>query len=99
MDTAQAELFDEYGYDTDSDAVEAIEDLAEDLGGLEYALDAFEDAYCGQWESLEAYAWHLTEECNPELMNAPIGYRIELDMIAWQCDYWISSNGHVFRNV
>lgn len=59
----------------------------------------FEDAYQGQWADMESFAWDFYESTD---VSGPVppGFRLEVDIVAWECDYWISPNGHVFdRNV
>ncbi|WP_026415446.1 antirestriction protein ArdA [Actinomadura oligospora] len=52
---------------------------------IQYALDYFEDAYHGCWRSLEDYALDFYEEAYGD--PAPPGYRVEIDEIAWRCDF------------
>lgn len=61
-------------------------------------LPEFEDVYCGQYDSLEEYALEVFDEIHSAEVIIPLGYVLEVDIVAWRCDYMISDNGHVFRN-
>lgn len=79
---------------------EAFGDYLAYVGGtdhLDEALETFEDRYEGQHKSIEDFAWSQADELWPDLSMCPSGFRVEVDVIAWECDYWISDNGHVFR--
>lgn len=72
------------------------------LGGIEYldeAISNWQDAFCGNFESMEDYAWNYAEEVYPELASLPAGFTVRVDTIAWEQDHWISSTGNVFRYV
>lgn len=58
-------------------------------------VDDFRDSYCGEYDSLRDYALELFEDLYG--IDIPQGYMIEVDEVAWRCDYWIES-GHVFRS-
>lgn len=66
---------------------------------LDWAMSSFSEAYMGQWKSLEDFAWDYAEEALGVELTRLYGFRIEVDLVAWECDYWISDNGHVFRNL
>lgn len=88
--------------DLDESDRQAFGDYLDHVGGnaqLDYALSSFRDAYCGQWDCIEDYAWSYAEDAYPELANCPSGFRVEVDTIAWECDHWISNSGHVFRSL
>lgn len=66
---------------------------------LDEAIQNFEDAYQGQWNDMESFAWDFYERTD---VSGPVppGFRLEVDLDVWECDYWISPNGHVFdKNV
>ncbi|WP_441248959.1 hypothetical protein [Kitasatospora sp. McL0602] len=82
--------------------IEALTQYAAHVGGAEYAVESFEDAYQGQWSSLEDFAHDQLMELDDEYraaMEGFRGWRPELDVIAWQCDYFITGDGHVFRSI
>lgn len=60
-----------------------------------------EDVYEGQWSDLDDFAhdqlWS-TSEVYRDAVNAQ-GFMTSIDTIAWQCDFYRSDNGHVFRSV
>jgi antirestriction protein len=62
----------------------------------------FEDAYAGQWDSLEDYALNFFEEIYADTVLPIPGFRIEVDIVAWECDFFTldAADGgvHVFRN-
>ncbi|MFD8318935.1 hypothetical protein [Kitasatospora purpeofusca] len=65
------------------------------------AVDRFEDAYRGRWESLDAYAhdqlW-ATDAAYRAACNESDTGRVRIDTVAWRSDYaW--ADGHVFRNL
>ncbi|MEO3863434.1 antirestriction protein ArdA [Acrocarpospora sp. B8E8] len=71
------------------------------IGGVDYldtAISDWQDHYCGQFKSIEDYAWSFAEDVYPDLANMPPGFRVEVDTVAWECDHWISANGHVFSS-
>ncbi|KOV10161.1 hypothetical protein ADK60_38600 [Streptomyces sp. XY431] len=82
--------------------LEALTAYAAHVGNAEYAVETFEDAYCGEWADLEDFAHDQLMETDTEYraaMEGCRGWRPTLDMIAWQCDYFHASSGHVFRSV
>ncbi|WP_328953655.1 antirestriction protein ArdA [Kitasatospora purpeofusca] len=82
--------------------LEALTAYAAYTGNAEYAVETFEDAYCGQWDDLEDFAHDQLMETDAEYraaMESCRGWRPSLDMIAWQCDYTHTTGGHVFRSV
>ena len=84
----------------DADRREAFADYLALVGGVErlkYALETFDDAYEGRYESLEDFAWEYASEAYPQLFQLPPGFRAEVDLTAWEQDFWISDNGHVFQ--
>lgn len=80
---------------------EAFADYLEYLGGidqLDTASSQFEDRYRGQYKDMEDFAWSFTEEVSDHgLPNIP-GFIITVDVVAWEQDFYISDNGHVFWN-
>lgn len=62
----------------------------------------FEDAYCGDADSLEDYALNYFEQVYADTVHIP-GFIIEVDTAAWEMDHFTmpSSSGgvHVFRYV
>ncbi|WP_177245020.1 antirestriction protein ArdA [Streptosporangium canum] len=81
---------------------DAFTDYLAHIGGIEHldeALRSWQDAFCGNFKSIEDYAWHYAEEIYPELANCPPGFRIQVDTISWEQDHWISSEGNVFRSI
>ncbi|MEU4726517.1 antirestriction protein ArdA [Nonomuraea dietziae] len=85
----------------EEDNREAFGDYLAHVGGtdqLDYALRTFQDRYHGCHKSIEDFAWDYAESAYPELASCPPGFRIEVDTVAWECDFWISDNGHVFSS-
>lgn len=83
------------------DEVEAFADFLyyEDRVGeiSEKVVEEFRDRYHGQWDSLEDFAWYSASDIYSEFFSSvPSGFRVEVDTVAWEQDYWISDNGHVF---
>lgn len=81
---------------------EAFGEFLAHVGGsryLDYALSNWRDAYCGNFDSIEDYAWHMADDIWPDLAKCPAGFTVKVDTVAWECDYWISSTGNVFRNI
>jgi antirestriction protein len=82
------------------DEREAFVDYLEYQGGLEYldqARNGFEDAYRGRWDSIEDYALEFASDVYSEFFkNVPPGFRVEVDVVAWEQDVWRSDNGHIF---
>lgn len=93
---------------------EAVSEISEDdrqafgeylahLGGVEYldqAVSGWQDAYRGNFDSMDDYARHMLEELYPEfLASVPDGFRIDVDTIAWESDHWISDSGNVFSYI
>ncbi|MER7208513.1 antirestriction protein ArdA [Streptosporangium sp. NPDC000239] len=79
---------------------DAFSDYLAHIGGMENldeALSKWQDAYCGRYDSIEDYAWHMADELYPELAHCPAGFQVTVDTIAWEQDHWISSGGNVFR--
>lgn len=68
---------------------------------LNYA-DNFDDAWCGEWDSIEDYALNWFEEIHGDLLAFP-GFKIEVDTVAWQMDHYEATapdgSTHVFRYV
>ncbi|MGN9782785.1 antirestriction protein ArdA [Nonomuraea sp. ZG12] len=85
--------------EVDSDNRQAFADYLAYVGGVNYldeAVSNFEDRYRGEYDSMEDFAWKYTEGFSDEgIPNIP-GFRIEVDVIAWEQDFWISDHGHVF---
>ncbi|GII83320.1 hypothetical protein Ssi03_13100 [Sphaerisporangium siamense] len=85
----------------DEDDRDAFADYLAYHGGVSYlesALSEWQDRYCGRWNSLEDYALDFASDVYSEFFkNVPPGFMVEVDTAAWECDHWISDNGHVFR--
>ncbi|MFJ1755994.1 antirestriction protein ArdA [Kitasatospora sp. NPDC088134] len=82
--------------------LEALTAYAALVGNAEYAVETFEDAYAGEWDSLEDFAHDQLMETDDEYraaMESCRGWRPSLDMIAWECDYSHAASGHVFRSI
>jgi antirestriction protein len=79
---------------------DAFGDYLASVGGAQYlssAITDFPDKYRGQWKSIEEYALDYAEQCYSEFfVNVPPGFRVEVEVASWECDVWISDNGHVF---
>lgn len=77
--------------------------LSEGFGPLDGAVEQFEEAYCGRWQSLEDFAHFQLIDCDEEYSkiynSGSRGYSLKLDMIAWEYDYTITNSGHVFRSI
>ncbi|WP_406087393.1 hypothetical protein [Kitasatospora purpeofusca] len=81
--------------------LEALTDYAAHVGA-EYAVASFEDAYEGEWSTLEDFAHDRLMETDDEyraVFESCRGWRPSLDMVAWECDYTHTASGHVFRAV
>ncbi|MFI6319705.1 antirestriction protein ArdA [Nonomuraea sp. NPDC050556] len=79
---------------------QAFGDFLAYVGGVDHIEEAakhFRDVYCGEFNSIEDYAWHFLEE-QDESFEVPSGFCLEVDAVAWESDHWISSNGHVFSS-
>lgn len=86
---------------------EALNDYVRNLNHFmeEIDLDDFRDKYQGQWDSEKDFAEQLAEEWGwPDAMEkAGINWNyFDADAYAADLfiggDFWISENGHVFRN-
>lgn len=66
---------------------------ANDPAGI---VERFRESCCGQWDSLESYAWEQLEEHKPDF-EVPSGYRLEVDTVAWEQDHYYCADGYVFR--
>lgn len=68
-------------------------------GHADWAIESFEDAYCGKYDTLKAYAEEIAHEC----FEVPANFMyFDYASLATDLDcegYWISGNGHVFRPV
>ncbi|MFJ7909043.1 hypothetical protein [Kitasatospora sp. NPDC096204] len=82
--------------------LEALTAYAAYVGNAEYAVDTFEDAYEGEWDDLGDFAHDQLMETDDDYRAAYEscrGWTPQIDMIAWQCDYFHTSSGHVFRSL
>ncbi len=65
-------------------------------------LDDFRDDYQGQFKDEEDYAYHIVDECyDLEKTMGNLASYFDYEKFGrdlFMCDYWISANGHVFRN-
>lgn len=81
------------------DEREALEDYF--ALGNEYDLDRFHEAYCGEWDSEEAFAEHIIEECfDIDTMMGSLSSYFDYERYArdlFRYDYEMGDNGHVFR--
>jgi hypothetical protein len=75
---------------------EAFRLYAEHHQNAAYAFDNFEDAYHGEWGSLEEYAKDFYESCHGPF-NVP-GFEISVKLSDWEYDY-MNLEGHIFANV
>ncbi|GAA3537017.1 hypothetical protein GCM10022419_016040 [Nonomuraea rosea] len=79
---------------------DAFSDYLANVGGVEYlsaAISEFPDRYRGQWKSLEDFAIDFGAEVYSEFFkNVPPGFTVEVDVVSFEQDFWISDNGHVF---
>lgn len=86
-------------YTLSDDEQEALENYA--ALGNEYDLDRFHEAYCGKWDSEEAFAEHLIEECyDIESMMGSLSSYFDYERYArdlFRYDYEMGDDGHVFR--
>ena len=66
------------------------------------SLADFKDDYQGQYKDEEDFAYHIIEECyDLGKMKGNLQYYFDYEKFArdlFLTDYWISGNGHVFRN-
>ena len=78
---------------------EAVAAYLSEIGS--WSKSDFENAYCGKYESKEAYAGDMIEECGL-LSEVPDSLRGYFDYEKFARDLFINdymfSNGHVFRN-
>lgn len=67
--------------------------------GLEYGLESFEEAYCGEYDSELDYAYEIADEC----MNIPDNIKGYFDYEKFSRDLFIGDytyiDGYVFRNM
>lgn len=90
----------------DENEQEAFEDYCDNIGSEFGAdqLEGFRESYNGQFDKEEDFADHLAEELGYFAAMVKAGMNASyFDTAAFSrdlfCgDYWISSNGHVFRN-
>lgn len=91
-----------YADDYDIMDMDAFAAYVEYLGGFEYIEEAatnFADAYQGCYTDLEDFAHdYMQEVCGPDWDSVTqYGFRLELDVIAWEQDWYFDDNtGHVF---
>ncbi|MGW2539374.1 hypothetical protein ACWC5I_00500 [Kitasatospora sp. NPDC001574] len=81
--------------------LEALTDYAAHVGA-EYAVASFEDAYGGEWPTLEDFAHDQLMETDAEdraAFESCRGWTPRIDLVAWECDYFHTASGHVFRSV
>lgn len=89
----------EYSELCDKYSREAVDDYME----FHDELDDFEEAYCGEWDSEEAFARHIVSECYDlersmgELANYFDYEAFGRELFMW--DYSMGANGNVFRRV
>lgn len=78
---------------------DAVRAYCDEFG--EWNESDFEDRYCGQWDSFEAYAEDFVESCGI-LSGVPDDFVRYFDYSAFardlSYDYTCSDEGHVFRN-
>ncbi|MGW2398520.1 hypothetical protein ACWCYY_18400 [Kitasatospora sp. NPDC001664] len=82
--------------------MEALTDYAAHVGDAAYAVESFEDAFHGEWESLEDFAHDQLMQTDDEyraVIGECRGWTPRLDMIAWESDYFHTPSGHVFRRL
>jgi antirestriction protein len=83
----------------DEDRAEAVSDFIEN--GCE--LSDFEEAYQGQFKDEEEFAEQLVDDLGYlNEMPENLRYYFDYEKFArdlFLTDYWMSSNGHVFRNM
>ncbi|MFF3672406.1 hypothetical protein ACFYYS_00320 [Streptomyces sp. NPDC002120] len=96
-------VMDENGIDED-DTEAFMEYLALQCWNVEYAGSSFDEAYerGQQWESLDDFAHdHLmeTSELYQAVMNGCHGFTVDIDTVAFQCEYSITRSGYVFRSI
>lgn len=60
-------------------------------------VDEFREAYCGEYDSLDAYAWEMLTELYPN-HETPGGFMLSVDTVAWEQDHAFI-DGYVFRTV
>jgi antirestriction protein len=103
MDTATTDRLEEIAEDNDLDAFAFVgfcenqhitADEAEDY------VDAFQDAYIGEFQSEEAFAEYFADE---EGLDIPSLVRSHIDWSdVWHCELrhdFYEVNGHFFRNI
>lgn len=91
------EIFDKIIEYSNSDDKEAL-DAYIDLYGIDN-MDAFEDKYMGQWDSEEAFAQHIYEECYEFEMSEFAKKYFDITAFArdlFMCDFDYN-NGYVFN--
>ena len=110
FDMGGIELSESTSFSTVSELAQALEEHGEAFGlfwnymgytdgQVRDATQAFDEAYCGEWESERAYAQDTLEECweIPDYLQ----YYIDWDSVARDIfinDCWFE-DGHVFRHV
>jgi hypothetical protein len=61
----------------------------------EFDVDVMRERYCGEFDSIDDYAWHCLNEGDP--YEAPPGFMLTVDTVAWEQDYTIE-DGYVFHS-
>jgi hypothetical protein len=59
-------------------------------------VSTFRDAYMGEHESIDDFAWYMLEETEGKT-EAPSGFMLTVDTVAWEQDY-THVDGHIFSN-
>lgn len=84
--------------DYEADAFTAYLKFTDESDPNAIDLDTFRDAYAGEFDDIEALAWnYLDETSEGGTYEAPSGFRLEVDTVAWEQDFTII-DGHAFRN-
>jgi antirestriction protein len=67
-------------------------------------LNDVEESYCGEWDSMRAFAENLVDDCGM-LQDVPENFRNYFDYdafsrdLVWSGDYWFHEDGYVFRSI
>jgi len=80
---------------------EAFELYANYQGDVQYALDYFDEAYQGEWPSMEDFAHDFLMEVDEEYRAAYEscrGWSPDIDLVAFHCDF-TEIDGHIFQAV
>jgi antirestriction protein len=81
--------------------IEAIEDYIENIGSSDIDISNIEDCYYGQYDDFDSFVYQFVDDCDI-LHGMDESLKCYFDYAAYgrdlSYDFFIGSNGHVFRN-